>query len=136
MLCSLYKAHPKKWLWQFLNVILECKYHGRWSFHVYPPGCQGLFTLKHNSSFDHVTLDMRASLRRSVKTFLIQLMTWLTLRVWRKELLIALIRTILSSSKKMIPQIDGSAYDLFSIPCAGTTEKSFKIEMRSDFDMS
>jgi hypothetical protein len=36
----------------------------------------------------------------------------------------------------MIPQIDGSAYDLFSIPCVGTMEKSSEIEMRSDFDRS
>ena len=37
---------------------------------------------------------IRASLKRSVKTFFIQLMTWLTLRAWRRELLIALIRII------------------------------------------
>uniref|UniRef100_A0A2N9IM45 DNA polymerase n=1 Tax=Fagus sylvatica TaxID=28930 RepID=A0A2N9IM45_FAGSY len=40
----------------------------------------------------------------------------------------------ISSSEKMIPQIDGSADDLFSIPCAGSTEKSSEIEMRSEFE--
>ncbi|GMY21582.1 DNA polymerase zeta catalytic subunit-like, partial [Fagus crenata] len=38
------------------------------------------------------------------------------------------------SSEKMIPQIDGSADDLFSVPCAGSTEKSSEIEMRSEFE--
>uniref|UniRef100_A0A2N9ISQ6 DNA polymerase n=1 Tax=Fagus sylvatica TaxID=28930 RepID=A0A2N9ISQ6_FAGSY len=40
----------------------------------------------------------------------------------------------ISSSEKMIPQIDGSTDDLFSVPCAGSTEKSFEIEMRSEFE--
>uniref|UniRef100_A0A2N9I954 DNA polymerase n=1 Tax=Fagus sylvatica TaxID=28930 RepID=A0A2N9I954_FAGSY len=42
----------------------------------------------------------------------------------------------ISSSEKMIPQIDGSADDLFSVPCAGSTEKSSEIEMRSEFEGS
>ncbi|GMY18869.1 DNA polymerase zeta catalytic subunit-like [Fagus crenata] len=42
----------------------------------------------------------------------------------------------ISSSEKMIPQIDGSADDLFSVPCASSTEKSYKIEIRSEFEGS
>ncbi|GMY18883.1 DNA polymerase zeta catalytic subunit-like [Fagus crenata] len=38
--------------------------------------------------------------------------------------------------EKMIPQIDGFADDLFSVPCVGSTEKSSEIEMRSEFEGS
>ena len=40
----------------------------------------------------------------------------------------------ISSSEKMIPQVDGSADDLISIPCAGSTGNSSKSEMKNEFE--
>ena len=38
------------------------------------------------------------------------------------------------SLERMIPQVDGSVDDLFSIPCAGSTGNSSKSEMKNEFE--
>ena len=42
----------------------------------------------------------------------------------------------ISSSEKLIPQVDGSADDLFSIPCIVSIGNSSKTEMKNEFEVS